>query len=115
MMRCLKWSGPSRRHRRGNNMAKVIATLTLIGMAFGVLFWADGRFAKCAEVRAIERRLDYKIESDKLSTAQGRLWTLEDRYGSDPQKVQNPEVRTQMKELKATVNTLENRVKALER
>lgn len=96
-------------------MAKILGILTLIGMAFGVLFWADGRFAKCAEVKAIERRLDYKIESDKLNASQARLWTLEDRYGADPDKVRQPEIKQQMKELKATVNTLENRVKALEK
>lgn len=96
-------------------MAKAIAILTLIGMAFGVLFWADARFAKCQEVKAIERRLDYKIESDKLNSSQARLWTLEDRYGSNLDAVQNPEVRQQMKELKATVTTQENRVKALEK
>ena len=42
-------------------MAKIIATLTLIGMSFGVLFWADARFAKCADFKQLERRLDYKI------------------------------------------------------
>ncbi len=96
-------------------MSRIIAILTLIGMAFAVFFWADARFAKCEMVKAIERRLDYKIEADKLSASQARLWSLEDRYGSNPDKVQNPEVKQQMKELKATVNTLENRLKTLEK
>jgi hypothetical protein len=96
-------------------MTRIISILTLIGMAFALFFWADSRFAKCAEVKAVERRLDYKIESDKLNSAQARLWTLEDRYGSNLDAVRQPEVRQQMKELKAIVNTLDNRVKALEK
>jgi hypothetical protein len=88
---------------------------SLIGMVSGTVYFLDARFAKCAEVKIIERRLDYKIESDKLNTTQGRLWALEDRYGSNPDAVLNPEVKQQMKELKSTVNTLEGRVKALER
>lgn len=96
-------------------MAKIIAVLTLISMAFGVFFWVDTRFAKCAEVKAIDRRLDYKIESDKLNATQARLWTLEDRYGSDPDKVQNPEARQKMKELKVDLGHLEDRVRNLEK
>jgi archaellum component FlaC len=94
-------------------VAKILSILTIIGMAFGVFFYVDAHYAKCAEVKAIERRLDYKIESDKLTATQARLWSLEDRYGSDPDKVQNPEIKQQMKELKSSLNGLEDRVKKL--
>jgi hypothetical protein len=97
------------------NLKQLATLLGIVAIIFSAWFVMDARWAKCAEVKAIERRLDYKIESDKLNASQARLWTLEDRYGADPDKVQNPEVKAQMKELKATVSTQENRVKALER
>ena len=72
------------------------------------------RYAKCADQKAIERRLDIKIEGDILNQRQQRLWQLEDRYGSDPDKVQNPEIKTQMKEIKAGIGMQQDRLKALE-
>ena len=96
-------------------MAKAISILTLIGMAFGVFFYLDTHYAKCAEVKAIERRLDYKIESDKLNATQDRLWTMEDRYGPDPDKVVDPTVRQRMKELKSDLVTIKDRVNKLEK
>jgi hypothetical protein len=95
-------------------MSRIIAILTIIGMAFGVFFYLDSNYAKCAEVKAIERRLDYKIESDKLTTTQGRLWRMEDRYGADPDKIQDKDVRQQMKELKVDIDVQKERVKHLE-
>ena len=95
-------------------MSKIIAILTIIGMCFGVFFYVDANYAKCADVKAIERRLDYKIETDKFSASQGRLWQLEDRYGPDPDRVQNKEVRQQMKELKTEVEIHRDRVRRLE-
>ena len=95
-------------------MAKAIAILTLIGMAFGVLFWVDGRFAKCAEVKAIERRLDYKIESDVLNQKQDRLWKLQDRYGMNPAAVADPAIRQAIKDLQSDVDAQRDRVNRLE-
>ena len=94
--------------------SKIIAILTLLGLIYGGLAWVDGRYAKCADQKAIERRLDIKIEGDILNQRQQRLWQLEDRYGSDPDKVQNPEIKTQMKEIKAGIGMQQDRLKALE-
>jgi hypothetical protein len=94
-------------------MAKIISILTILGFLCGAALWVDNHYAKCAEVKAIERRLDYKIESDKLAITQGRLWTLEDRYGMDPAKVQNSEVRQQMKELKAYIDNQKGVVQSI--
>jgi hypothetical protein len=94
--------------------AKIVAVLTLLGLVYGGLTWVDGRYAKCADQKAIERRLDIKIEGDVLNQKQQRLWQLEDRYGSDPDKVQNPEIKVQMKEMKSGIAIQQDRLKVLE-
>jgi hypothetical protein len=97
---------------------KMITKLAAIGaiLAFlsGFGLWIDNRYAKCQEMKSIERRLDVKIEGDILNQKQDRLWKLEDRYGADPDKVQNPEIKVQMKEMKAGIAVQQNRLKALE-
>ena len=97
-----------------DKLAPILTVLTIIGMAFGVYFFLDATFAKCAEVKAIERRLDYKIESDTLNTLQERLWKMEDRYGPNPDKIPDPGVKQQMKELKTGVGTQRNKVDRME-
>jgi hypothetical protein len=95
-------------------VAKIVAVLTLLGLIYGGLSWIDNRYAKCQEMKSIERRLDVKIEGDILNQKQDRLWKLEDRYGADPDKVQNPEIKVQMKEMKSGIAVQQNRLKALE-
>ena len=98
-------------------VGKIIALLTLVALLYGgltAITALDARYAKCQEVKSIERRLDVKIEGDILNQKQSRLWQMEDRYGADPEKVQNPEAKQQMKELRVGISTQENRLKALE-
>jgi hypothetical protein len=95
-------------------ISRIVYILTLIGMSFAVYFFVDHQYAKCADVKTIERRLDYKIESDKSVAMQDRLWKLEDRYGSDPEKVGDKTIGQHMKELKVDLESQKGRVKSLE-
>jgi hypothetical protein len=95
-------------------IAKIAGVLTVLGILYGVGSFVDNRYAKAQEQKAVERRLDIKIEGDILDQKQGRLWKLEDRYGSDPDKVQNPEIKMQMKEIKAGIAVQQDRLKGLE-
>jgi hypothetical protein len=95
-------------------MTKVVATLTLIGMAFGVLFWADARFAKCAETKSLERRVNLMETGTVLNQKQSRLWAYEDRYGRDAMSVSDPIARQEMKQLQIDVPKLQERMKVLE-
>ena len=95
-------------------ITKIISIFTLLGFTFGIYFYIDSHYAKCADVKIIEQRLDYKIESDKLITTQERLWKLEDRFGSDPDKIQDQVMRQRMKELKSEIEIQRERVKKLE-
>jgi hypothetical protein len=97
-----------------DKIGAIVTVLTIVGMAFGIYFFLDANYAKCQDVKAIERRLDYKIESDKLSTSQDRLWKLEDRYGVDASYATDPTVRQHMKELRTTVDEQRDRVRRLE-
>ena len=89
-------------------------------MLSGAFLWFDSKYAKCADVRmaqasieGVERRLDHKIAGDSLERTQARLWALEDRHGANPDKVQDPHIKMQMKELKAQIPILEDKVKKL--
>lgn len=95
-------------------ITKIVAVFTLLGILYGAAAFIDNRYAKAQEQKAVERRLDIKIEGDILNQKQDRLWKLEDRYGSDPDKVQNPEIKLQMKEIKAEIAVQTDRLKGLE-
>ena len=101
-------------------IAKIVAIFTLVGLCYGGFHFFDCWVAKSTELRAAEAsiqslstRLDLKIEGDRLSTTQGRLWALEDRYGSNPDQVSDPNIKMQMKELKSQIPILEDKVKRL--
>jgi hypothetical protein len=101
-------------------VGKLVSILTLIGFVFATFFWLDSNYAKCADVQMVQasvegvgRRLDLKIQGDNLDRTQARLWSLEDRYGADPDRVQDPHIKQQMKELKSQIPILEDKVKKL--
>ena len=93
-------------------MAKIISILTILGFAFGAFLYLDARYAKCQEVKAIERRLDYKIENDKLMGVQQRLWQIQEKY---PTAMTTPlPVQQQTKELEADLEMQKDKVKRME-
>lgn len=89
-----------------------IGILTLVGLLFSAYFFVDARFAKCADVQHIERRLEYKIENDQLIGMQQRIWSLDDRY---PDISKAPvSVQEQRRELDANLLMQRNKVQKLE-
>lgn len=65
----------------------LIGILTLITMGYKY----DERLAKAEDVnKSIQKlsiRLEQKIQEDRLSNIQERIWALEDRYGTDKSKM----------------------------
>jgi len=57
----------------------ILGLLAIFGTSWGVWSYL-GRYALCADLKAVEQRLDYKIVSDQSQSIQQRIWTLEDRY-----------------------------------
>lgn len=87
-----------------NKLVKSIVSLAgLISIVFGVYFYVDKTYARDSKLCLVELRLDQKIQSDQLNTSQSRLWRLEDRFGSDPDKVQDPVIKQEMKEIKTQI------------
>lgn len=64
-----------------NNIYKAIGSLILL---IGIAFTVNNHFAKADEVKVVELRLDYKIESDVFNSMRERLWKLEEQcsYGT---------------------------------
>jgi hypothetical protein len=95
-------------------IAKLVAILTLLALVFGGFFWLDGHYAKCAEVKTLEKRVNLFEANTVLNTKQSRLWAYEDRYGTDPAKVSDPITRQEFKQLQVDVPVLRNKIKAME-
>lgn len=57
----------------------IIGLCTLVGMGYKY----DQRLAKAEDVRQLSTRLEQKIQSDRLSNLQERIWSYEDRYGTN--------------------------------
>jgi hypothetical protein len=94
-------------------ISSLAALLALIGTLFAGWFFLDARFARCADVKAIERRLDYKIENDQLMGMQQRLWQVQEKYPNV--SLAPPVVQNQVKELEASVDMQRDKVKRMEK
>lgn len=94
--------------------AKIAAILTILGLLFGAVLWVDSRYAKCAETKSLEKRVNIMETGTVLNQKQSRLWAYEDRYGVDAAKVSDPNTRQEMKQLQVDVPVLRERMKALE-
>ena len=60
-------------------IAVIIGLCTLVGIGYKY----DQRLAKAEDVRQLSTRLEQKIQSDRLSNLQERIWSYEDRYGTN--------------------------------
>ena len=95
-------------------MKQIATILGIVAILFGAWFTLDARFAKCAELKSLDRRVTLGETNSALNSKQSRLWAYEDRYGKDAAKVSNPGDRQEMKQLQVDVPRLQERVKALE-
>lgn len=96
-----------------NIITIIVSIATLVSLVVGGLIGLDTRYANAIWVNTIEKRLNYKIESDKLTTMQQRAWQIQDRYpdmGKAPQ-----EIKQQYRELENDLNIQKEKVKTLEK
>jgi hypothetical protein len=91
---------------------QAVAFGTLIGMISGAIYFFDARFAKCAEVKAIERRLDYKIEKDYLLGMRDQLYQLRQQHPTTASRT--PVIEKEINDLETTIPMQRDKVKALE-
>jgi hypothetical protein len=90
----------------------IVGVLTILGIIWSVGYFIDCRYAKAADQKTLERRMDYKIENDHLIGMRGQLFQLRREY---PLTVMAPAViDKEMKELEATIPMQADKVKALE-
>jgi hypothetical protein len=75
----------------------------------GTIFTLDDRWAKAAEVKRVELRLDQKILNDRIDRLQERIWKLEDRYGG-PAKIRDPAVLEEYRKLNRDKNEAEGQL-----
>ncbi|MBI5599652.1 MAG: hypothetical protein HY890_07950 [Deltaproteobacteria bacterium] len=91
-----------------NTIGIVVAFIAFGGFIWGTYSYLDSKFAKAADMKRIEQRLDGKILEDRVSDIQKRLWTLEERY----YKKDMPEsVKEEYRNLKEEKNKLERYMK----
>lgn len=95
-------------------MTKLVAICTILGFIFGAGLWVDNRYAKCAEVKSLEKRVNLAETGTVLNQKQSRLWQYEDRYGKDAAKVSDSSDRQDMRQLQVDVPKLQERMKVLE-
>jgi len=93
-------------------MKTIIALLTIIGFTFGAYFYIEDRYARCEDVRKVEKRLDYKIVSDQLQAVQQRIWQIEDRF---KKKEMDATTKEEMRELGMKKEELTRKIKVLEK
>jgi len=68
----------------------VLAFILTISSAVALLFSLDSRWAKAAELKKVQYRLEQKIQQDRVDALQERLWKLDDRFERDmPQAVKD--------------------------
>ncbi len=86
---------------------KALAALSTLFVVAGGLVAFEDRYAKERELQLVAARLDQKILSDRIHQVEGRLWKLEDKYGSGCAKA--PSV------VKAECQQLKQRLEGLKR
>lgn len=52
----------------------------MFGAVFGASYFLEDRYASAKDLDLIAMRLEQKIQQDRSSALQQRIWKLEDRY-----------------------------------
>lgn len=101
--------------KRIGSIVGAIAILT--GIFFGVESY-ETKFATAGEleavirnVEALSKRLDNKIQEDRLHAIQQRLWALEDRYGGIKVPKAPTEVSKSYREQKYEAELLKQKIR----
>jgi hypothetical protein len=90
----------------------IVALVTIIGSVFTGYIFLDARFAKATDVKAVERRLDYKIEKDYLIGMRDQLYQLKQQYPTPVGRT--PVVDKEINDLETTIPLQQDKVKKLE-
>lgn len=66
----------------------VLGALIVFGTLFGASYFLEDRYASAKDLDLIAMRLEQKIQQDRSSSLQQRIWKLEDRYeGEMPSEI----------------------------
>lgn len=87
---------------------------TILGVliaAVSAFFAIDSHYAKAADVKVVQQRLELKIQEDRLDRLQERIWKLEDRY-QDFSKAPAP-VKEEKRKLDADKVQVNDRIQML--
>ena len=85
----------------------ILALIIAAAAVAGLIAKLDERWAKAAQVKQLEMRLDQKIDGDRMNQIQERMWTLEDRYKAVDKMPQS--VREEYRVLKDEKDRLEKK------
>lgn len=96
-------------------LKQIVAILTILGFAFGAFLYFDAKYAKCAELKSLEKRVNLAETGTILNQKQTRLWAYEDRYGRDATNIPDPIARQEMKQLQVDVPALRGKMDAMEK
>lgn len=93
-------------------LGTIITFAAVVGLVLGALSY----FATAEELQLVQLRLEQKIVADQQFTVQQQIWNLEERNaksGSDCTRWPDERDRRQYKELKAQVEMLNEKQKAM--
>lgn len=85
----------------------IFALIIALAAVAGIVSKLDDRWAKAAQVKQLEMRLDQKIDADRINQIQQRIWILEDRYKSPDKMPQS--VREEYRVLRDEKDRLEKK------
>lgn len=91
-----------------DRISKYANFILLLGSLIGGYIAIDSHYAKAAEVKALELRIDQKIILDRQDRVQERIWKYEDRYAdiNKAPETTKEEYRELQKEYKILENNL---------
>jgi len=102
--------------KRENVWSTVISLGTILGLAFGLYFHFDKKFAKAEAIESIQhhvaqvdKRLDIKILEDRRDKLQERVWDLEKRFGETCSNCPLP-TKEEFKKLKLDKELLDKKI-----